>query len=57
MSSNPINGTEIANFINSLDRQQKGSFLTGGLCLPLIKQLPLSLPDSYSLLFLKFTAY
>ena len=34
MSSNPINGTEIANFINSLDRQQKALLLLGGLCLP-----------------------
>ena len=31
MSSNSIDGAQIANFINSLDRQQKAISLLGGL--------------------------
>ena len=34
MSSNLINGAQIANFINSLDRKQKGLLLLGELSLP-----------------------
>ena len=40
MTSNPIDGAQIANFISSLDRHQKALLLLTSL---LIKQLPLSL--------------
>ena len=56
-SSSSVDGAQIANFINSLDRQQKALLLQGGgFISPLIKQLPLLLPDFYPLLFIKFTA-
>ena len=55
-SFNFVDRAQIANFINSLDRRQKALLLLVGFASPLIKQLPLSLPDFYPLLFLKFTA-
>ena len=48
--------SQIGNFIDSLNRQQKILLLLGNFVSSLIKQLPLSLPDFYPLLFLKFTA-
>ena len=56
MSSHTIDGAQIPNFINSPDRHQKAILLLGDFASPLIKQLLLSLPDSYPLLFLKFMA-
>ena len=56
-ASNTMDRCEIVNFFHSLDRQINGSLVTGeASASPLIKQLPLSLPDSYPMLFLKFTA-
>ena len=56
VSSSSIDGAQIANFINRLDREQKALLLLGDFASILIKQLTLSLPDFYPLLFLKFTA-
>ena len=55
LSSNSNDGAQIANFIISLDRQQNALLLLGEFASPLIKQLPLSPPDFYPLLLLKFT--
>ena len=57
MSSTGPSKAQIANFIHSLhiDRHQKALLLLGAFASPLIKQMPLSLPDSYPLLFLKLS--
>ena len=56
MSSPFIDRAQIANFIKSLDKQQNSLLSLGDFTSRLIKELQLSLPDSYPLLFLKFTA-
>ena len=55
MSSNPVDGAQIANFSNSLDRHQKALLLLGrrntwgggNFASPLINQLPLSLATRF----------